>query len=487
MRKFTDKTIPPRYITPIPEGAIVSTRSVDKVAALLGRRQTFYQREISARITARWPNGDPVFTSIFVSFQRQTGKTTGVMDVAAWRAMTKRDQRIWLTAQTGLAARERFLNELGNPIGQRLEHVGGLADLKLSAGSTRVAIPITGSEVRPMPPTSEYLHGGQGDLIIIDECWAFDEEKAQALTQAIAPTMLTRLQAQTIKMSAAGGLKSTWWHRQLEAAIAEPKPRVAVIDYGVGTTHDPATETSFTIDDVVAAHPGVVCGLTTREKLLEPLDNGEMTFPEWLRAYGNIRSHLVTERVIDLALVEKITTTTALDPGPVAIGVAATYAGDTTAVAAAGTIGGIPAIEIIEARPGRQWAIELIDGIISRGDAYCITGDAVGPAKRLCDQLQERYPEKFLAVTTDDLIAETEDFLSACTTSHATPPVLIRKHAALTHELDTAELRAVGEKGRLFSRRHSANGTARIESALVALAATRHPPTPKPQPLIWSK
>ena len=454
MRKFTDKTIPPRFITPIPEGAIVSTRSVDKVAALLGRRQTFYQKEISARITARWPNGDPVFTSIFVSFQRQTGKTTGVMDVAAWRAMTKRDQRIWFTAQTGLAARERFLNELGNPVGQRLEHIGGLADLKLSAGSTRVAIPITGSEIRPMPPTSEYLHGGQGDLIIIDECWAFDEEKAQALTQAIAPTMLTRLQAQTIKMSAAGNLKSTWWHRQLEAAIAEPKPRVAVIDYGVGTTHDPATETSFTIDDVVAAHPGVVCGLTTREKLLEPLDNGEMTFP--------------------------------VGSAPMAIS-EATYAGDLVAVTAAGTVGGIPAIEIIEARPGRQWAIELIDSIIRKGNAYCVTGDAVGPAKRICDQLAERHSDLWVPITTDDFIAETEDFLTACTTSHATPPVLIRRNAALTHELDTAELRAVGEKGRLFSRRHSANGTARIESALVALAATRHPPTPKPQPLIWSK
>ena len=29
-----------------------------------------------------------------------------------------------------------------------------------------------GKQIRPMPPTSEYLHGGQGDLIIIDECWA---------------------------------------------------------------------------------------------------------------------------------------------------------------------------------------------------------------------------------------------------------------------------------------------------------------------------
>ena len=83
MRQFTDKTVPPRFITPIPEGAITATRSVGKVAAMLGRRQTFYQREIAARITARWPNGDPVFTSIFVSFQRQTGKTTGVMDIAA--------------------------------------------------------------------------------------------------------------------------------------------------------------------------------------------------------------------------------------------------------------------------------------------------------------------------------------------------------------------------------------------------------------------
>ena len=109
MRKWLPGRVEPRYLTPIPEGAIVDLRAVKKVAAIMGRQPTFYQVEILERLVAKWPDGTPVFTTILVSFPRQTGKTTCIMDWLMYVAMTRPYQKLWFTAQTGMAARERFL------------------------------------------------------------------------------------------------------------------------------------------------------------------------------------------------------------------------------------------------------------------------------------------------------------------------------------------------------------------------------------------
>ena len=487
MRTWLPGRVEPRYLTPIPEGAIVDLRAVKKVAALMGRRPTFYQVEILERLIARWPDGTPVFTTILVSFPRQTGKTTCIMDWLMYVAMTRPYQKLWFTAQTGMAARERFLAELVEPSKKYLEPLG-IVDTKLAAGATRTVVVATGSQIRPMPPTSQYLHGGQGDKIIADEQWAFTQKQGKDLMQAVRATQLTRNNSQIVQISAAGDAESDYWHARLAKAIAEPSPRVAVIDYGVGTSADPQEVTSFTIEDVLAAHPGVAAGLCTREKVLEPLENEDMDFNEWLRAYGNVRSKNTRQKAIDLEAYRGITTTVPLDDGPVTLGVGVSWDGATTALAAVGTInqGRGVGIEIIDARPGRQWVITTAQELVRRGIATEVCGDAYGPTKRLADQLVIALPEHWKPLSTDEMIAATEDFLQALDQEADTMPIHVRRCAGVEYELDVAELRNVGEKGRMFSRRNSAAGTARLEAGLAALAGYQIPETAIPEPFIWS-
>lgn len=488
MRTWTSVECLPRHLTPIPEGARVNVRAVRKCAALLGRLPTFYQLAAAERIVARWPDGRPVFTTILISEPRQCGKTTGIMDCALHHILTQHDQKVWFTAQSGLAARDRFVTEIGEPADKRLAPLG-LVSLRWAAGDIGLSVPATGSKLRPMPPTSKYLHGGQGDKIIIDEAWSFTPEQGDFLMQAIEPTMITRPNGQIIIMSAAGDIDSDWWHDMLAAAIAEPRPGVAVVDYGAPPSHDPAeAEAAPTIDDVLNSHPGLACGLTTRDKLLSPLETGRMSMSSWLRGYGNIRQRETIARTFDLEDIEKITTDLPLDPGPVALGVAVDWTGGTTALAAAGTINGTPAIEIIEARPGRAWLPDRLAHILAHNEITHIAGDSFGPAKKICDRLAEDYPEQWYSVATDTLIAETDELLRAITPAKNGDGrgLLIRRSAALTHEFDLAELRSVGEKGRLFSRKRSVNGTARIEAALCALAAQHQPQAEVYEPAIWS-
>lgn len=62
--------------------------------------------------------------------------------------------------------------------------------------------------------------------------------------------------------------------------------------------------------------------------------------------------------------------------------------------------------------------------------------------------------------------------------------ISVRRCAGVEYELDVAELRNVGEKGRMFSRRNSAAGTARLEAGLAALAGYQIPETTIPEPFI---
>ena len=96
-----------------------------------------------------------------------------------------------------------------------------------------------------------------------------------------------------------------------------------------------------------------------------------MDFNEWLRAYGNVRSKNTRQKAIDLDAYRSITTTVPLDDGPVMLGVGVSWDGATTALAAVGTInqGRGVGIEIIDARPGRQWVIDTTQELVRRGIA----------------------------------------------------------------------------------------------------------------------
>lgn len=464
-----------RYHTPPTPGAVSLGPKISAVSKFLGRKPVPWQEKARLVACELGPDGRFRYHTVMISVPRQSGKTTSVMDVGLHRTLVVPDARVWYTAQTGQAARERWIKELATPAERRL---GTLAAVKRGAGDTRLQVP-NGSEFRPMPPTADYLHGEQSDLVFIDESWAHTEAAGAALLQAVVPTMATRTThgygPQTWFLSTKGTAASTWWHNMLDQAIEEQPPGVCVIDYGIGDDVDPTD-----IDAVIAAHPGV-------GPLIDPRAVYEaaatLSPAEFARGYGNVAtSHAAT--VLDGADLDAIETDVPLDPGEVHLGVATSWDRSTVAIAAVGSIDGTPAIEVIAARPGRAWVGPALRSITSGQPIGSIWIDGKGPSAELAETLiaEDIHPTPTLAAV-GDLIMATERLVSGV----GARSLRIRRDPDLRAELGGLALRSVGDLGRVLSRKTSLGSIARVEAAALALRGSIKPAdTPAPAPVIWS-
>lgn len=466
----------PRHHTPRDNSAATYGEAVDKVSRTLKGPLKRWQRhaydvglELDP-VTGRWK-----YHTVLISVPRQAGKTYGFMSVGLHRTLIQPGGRVWYTAQTGQAARERWVKDCATPA---MRTMGKLLKTKLGAGDTRLIVPSTDAQFRPMPPTGDYLHGEQSDLVGIDETWAHSVAAGTALLQAVVPTMTTRHEIghgpQTWYFSTMGDGNSTWWHDMLDRAIEDPAPGVAVIDYGIGDDVDPTD-----LDAVYRAHPAAGEGLTM--KALE--DAAESLSPsEFARAYGNRRTK-VTNAVFTSAAIDAATTDKPLDDGVVHIGVAVSWDHDMTSIVAAGTIDGTPAVEVIESRPGQAWAVDMVKAIHRLHHPSSIRVDAHGPSGHLAEELTAALGDSVVCrASIDDLIQTTDYMLTAIPEER----LLLRRAPEFPAELAAVALRTIGDKGRVLDRKHSRGSVATIEAALLALRGVRSIHPTMPAPTIWS-
>lgn len=462
-------------MTPRTPGSKTLGPRVAKLATALGRPPKRWQRLMYDLFLELDDSGRRRYHTCLLSIQRQAGKTTGTNQIGMHRTLIQPDARVWYTAQTGQAARKRWIEETANPASLAL---GSLVKIKFGAGDTGLIVPATGSQFRPMPPTPDYLHGEQSDLVIIDESWAHTEPAGAQLLQAVVPTQNTRkdlsIGPQIIYASTRGTAASTWWHERLDRAIAEQPPGVAIIDYGIGPDVDPTD-----LEAVAACHPAYGEGLTM-DGLREAAS--ELSPAEFARGYGNIATgHRAS--IFDPATIADAETTDPLDPGPVHIGVATAWTNEITAIVAVGTIGGTPAIEIIDARPGQSWAVDVVADIHRIHRPASITIDPHGPSASLAEHLKERLGDALDLAGVDDLILGTELMLDALSGS---PAILIRSDPDFTAELSGAAVRTIGDKGRVISRKTSLGSVARLEAAILAYRKIKAVQKHTPAPIVWS-
>ncbi|OIR92176.1 terminase [Corynebacterium diphtheriae] len=422
-------------------------------------------------------NGKFRYHTVLASVPRQSGKTAGFMCTAIERTLTNREARVWYTAQSGAAARERWIKEAARPVDAKLH---GLFRIKYGAGDTRMRIPATDAEFRPMPPTAQYLHGEQADFLGIDEPWAHSEAEGRALLQAVIPTMATREDkgrgTQLWYFSTKGTAASTWWHNMLDDAINNPKSGVFVADYGIAPDVDPTD-----IEAVIAAHPGVHGGLIAPQAVYKAAD--KLSPAEFARGYGNVAT-TTHSPLFDMRRIDAIETDDPLDAGPVHIGIAVAWDRSLSAIVAAGRIAETPAIEVIAARPGESWLTDAIDKIAARDDIASISIDSHGPASSIAEHLIAARDD-ITAIGPDDLVIGTEKLMTAV---ESDPPALaLRRDTGLRDELPALKLRYLGDRGRLISRRQSQGPIPRIEAAVLALRRLEAVQEAKmPAPMIWS-
>lgn len=468
----------PRHHTPRTPGSRTLGGKAALIAEAIGKPLHDWQRDAVDVALELDDNGRLRYRYVYLSVPRQCGKTVLSMIIGLTRTLVQAEARVWYTAQTGQAARERWLKEVATPVESRLP---GLASVKRGAGDTRLVIPGSLSEFRPMPPTGEYLHGEQSDLVLVDEAWVHTEVSGEELTQAVSPTFQsradTKLGVQLWKLSTMGTAASIWWHDALNKAI-EGEPKTAVIDYGIAPN-----VSAEDVDAVIAAHP-----LSHKPNIAEFIreEAQGMSPGQFARAYGN-RATKAKDRVISLEAWEMAQTTLTIPAdAPVTFAAAIDMERTETAIAACALVDGIPVIEMVDRRPGVAWGADRLVELMERHGAPAPWVDPVGPSGTLHDELVGRGVDmnKF---APRDLTRACAAFMDRVThrdsNGDLSPTVGIRPDDGLDFAVDAAAIRNIGEA---WAWQRSVIGSiASLEAATLALYGALHRPAAPAAPMIY--
>ena len=410
-------------------------------------------------------HGQFAYKLVVVTVPRQSGKTTLDGMVMTQRAMRPR-ARVWFTMQTQKDATDWLINEFW-PL---LAPLGGAVGLKRGVGKEQVSVHSSQGLIRAFPPTEDGLHSKTSDLVVVDECWAFDPEHGRAIDQAVIPTQATRPDAQVWKVSTAGTASSTWWHGTVEAARADVEAGrtdgLCYFEWSCPDDLDPVAPTSWPLYHPAYGHTIGQPAMTAALDMLGPDD--------FARAYGN-RWVSLASRVIPVEAWRRGREEVAALPEPGRAALAFDVAldrSDATIVMAWRDAAGLAHLEVADHRDGTGWLVERLGELVERWHPAQIAYDAAGPAMDLADAATRA------GLTLDGLNAR--QYAAACASLLdgfiADPStVRYRPHPALDLAAASAARRALGDAW-AWGRRQSSGSLAPLVAATVALWAYDHAP-----------
>ena len=405
-----------------------------------------------------------VYSLVVVTVPRQSGKSTMAGAVMDHRAVATPRGRVWFTMQTQKDAVDWLTNEHW-PL---LAPFGNLCSLRRMAGSEHVKWRTSGGLVRPFPPNPAGLHGKTSDLVVVDECWAFDPVRGTQLDQGIVPTQATRPNAQVWKCSTAGDVTSTWWLGVVEqgraAVAADKRDGVAFFEWSCSDDLDPTDP-----DVWDRFHPAYGRGIDDASMYAALAILGP---DEFGRAYGNrwvsMVAHVIPPVAWNRARDE--------DPpmpevGRVALGFdVALDRSDASIVAAWRDDGGTAHIEVADHQPGVGWLPDRLAELADRWAPSAIGYDAAGPAMDVADQCA-RAGLELGGVKAREYAAACAGFLELVISD---PPRLrFRPNAALDDAASVAARRSVADAW-AWGRRQSATSISALTAATVALWTYDH-------------
>ena len=438
--------------------------AVGRLAAAMGKPLMPWQQYAADVGLEVDQDGRFVYQQVIVTVPRQSGKTTLFGAVMVHRAAIVPRARVWFTQQSQKDAVDWMTNELW-PL---LSGFGPLAHLRRMAGSEHVRWEATQGLVRPFPPTPAGLHGKISDLVVIDECWAFDVYRGPALDQAIVPTTATRPNAQTWKLSTAGDSASGWWLGTVEQGRAAARhgrtDGVAYIEYGCPDTLDPTDPVSWPL-----YHPayGRTIGTSSMQAALDMLGPDEFG-----RAYGN-RWTQQTERVVPLDAWLACQRVDVPEPVAGQVAVAFDVAVDRSAAAISAAWRGEDGrafVELADSRQGVAWLGDRLRELVDRWGPVAVGYDQAGPAVDIADSL-ERHGMVLQPLKAADYAAACAGLLDAIVAG----AVHVRPHRDLDAAASAAARRTLGDRW-CWGRRASAAPIAPLTSATCALWAYDHAP-----------
>lgn len=321
---------------------------------------------------------------VIIAEPRQVGKTTLLRPVMAHRCMIRPRTPVFMTAQMGKDARERWTDLVAE-----LEQAEALAPFlrKIEGkGSERLWFP-NGSYISPFAPGEDALHGYTPPFVSIDEGWAFSAEEGGNLRRAIRPAQITLPDRQLWVMSAAGTAESEWWEELVEvgrASVNDPGSRIAYFEHSMDPDADPYDPASWDF------HPGLD-GLITLEDLTEEAKPENNTHGDWLRGYMNIATKTRDNTVLDLDAWDAAAVELLHPPA----GATVVYGYDVAIDRTAASVWrawrepstGRLALAVQETREDSDWLPEYVANLHADGQPT-IGADDGGPARAVTDRLR---------------------------------------------------------------------------------------------------
>ena len=171
-----------------------------------------WQTEALTLALQRSPDGRHLFRDATVTVPRQSGKTTLVLVLALWTLLGDEGRRVVYAAQSRIAARQKLLSGWWPAV--RACGVGDRFTIFRANGSEALMCD-NGSELVLMSSDEHGGHGETADLVILDECWSYPDNRVE---MSARPMMSTRPDAQLWAVSTAGKAEDSWWWDRLDAA-----------------------------------------------------------------------------------------------------------------------------------------------------------------------------------------------------------------------------------------------------------------------------
>jgi hypothetical protein len=334
-------------------------------------------------------SGLPVYREVVLTVPRQSGKTTSVLCLMIHRALGfSRAQRITYTAQTRLAAREKWEYEhlptlAGSPL-------AGMYRTVLQRGEERIVF--TNGSIYGIESTQETAgHGNTLDLGIIDE--AFSRVDA-AGEQAMRPAMITRPDAQLWVLSTAGKSKAKspylWGKVKAGRARVESGVRSGIAYFEWSAAPEADIRDPATWRGCMPALGHTVTEAAIRGELESMAENPAVGLPEFRRAYGNQWADDVAAGwdVIPRPAWTDRSGAEGRPASPVAFGIAASWPdAEWAAIGSAGRLGTERLVQVVDHRPGVRWVVER--AVELNGHRPCaFVVDPSGPAGQAVTDLE---------------------------------------------------------------------------------------------------
>lgn len=373
----------PRYATPRTPGRASLGAQVAAAAEALGQPLMPWQRDVVDVGLELLPNGKPAYREVVVTVPRQSGKTWMLLAVECQRALGwGRRQRIAYTAQSGLDARKKLIDDQA-PILEKSALNVAVKRIYKAAGSESIDF-VNGSRIAVINNSESAGHGATIDLGIIDEAFADIDNRRE---QAMGPAMITKPDAQLWIISTAGTEDSIYLNRKIQAgrtAVAEGWTEgICFTEWSADPNDDPGDEEAWQrCMPALGRTIGIEAIRHEYEKAL-----AEDKLGEFSRAYLNLQT-ATDERVIPASMWAKIAKPDLQPFGDLVLGLDASVDRSWASIVAVDSqLRG----ELVDHGEGVGWLLERVQEIRSKHDDAAeapVVVDERGPLAVLIPELQ---------------------------------------------------------------------------------------------------